>query len=170
MTTFRDHRTHPRTPCLAHLEIDCMSCRTREHIQGVTYNMSDEGIYLEAERPLRAGAKVIIRDVHDEEREESCNVLKGNAGVVRWATTMERQAGQLFGYGIWLYYPDLTEGFEGLKDIRFYCDMCGKPVKIRDLRQQKGPLWMCPRCNDSMEHLPDVLEEELDRYLVGNVL
>jgi hypothetical protein len=170
MTTFRDHRTHSRTPCLAHLEIDCMSCRTRGHIQGVTYNMSDEGLYVEAERGLRPGAKVIIRDVQEEERDERCTILKGNAGVVRWTRAMAGQAHPLFGLGIWLYYPDLAEGFEGLSDIRFYCDMCGKPVKMRDLRGQKGPLWMCPRCNDSMERLPDVLEEDLDRYLVGNVL
>jgi hypothetical protein len=170
MTTFRDHRTHQRTPCLGHLEIDCMSCRTRDHIQGVTYNMSDEGLYVEAEVRLGAGAKVIIQDVSDEAGDERCRVLKGNAGVVRWTRAMERGSSPLFGYGIWLFYPDLAEGFEGLEDIRFYCDVCGHRVKLRDLRQQKGPLWMCPRCNRNIERLPDVLEEELDRYLVGNVL
>jgi hypothetical protein len=169
MTTFRDHRTHGRIPCLAHLEIDCMSCRTSERIQGVTYNMSDEGLYVEAERRIGRGAKIIVRDVHDDDGLR-CGVLKGNAGVIRWARPMGRGEHRVFGYGVWLYYPDLAEGFEGLEDIRFYCDMCGRPVKIMDLKQQKGPLWMCPRCNRHMESLPDVLEEELDRYLVGNVL
>jgi len=83
---------------------------------------------------------------------------------------MERGHELLFGFGIWLYYPDLAEGFESLESIRFYCDMCGHPVRIRDLKQQKGPLWMCPHCNEYFEHLPDTLEEDLDRYLVGNVL
>jgi hypothetical protein len=170
MTTFRDHRTHMRTPCLAHLEIDCKSCRAQEHFRGVTYNMSDEGLYVESAFGIRPGAKVIITDVQGEDEEVKCSALKGNAGVVRWARPARRAAQQVFGYGIWLYYPDLAEGFEALKDIRFFCDMCGRPVKLRDLKQQMGPLWLCPRCNDSMEHLPDVLEEDLDRYLVGNVL
>jgi hypothetical protein len=170
MTAIRDHRTHPRTPCLAHLEIDCMSCRTREHIQGVTYNMSDEGLYVEAARHIERGARIIIQDVRDEQAEQGCGELRGNAGVVRWIRHMERDGDMFFGYGIWLYYPDLAEGFDSMRDIRFFCDMCGKPVKIRELKQQKGPLWMCPRCNRHIEGLPDELEQDLDRYLVGNVL
>jgi hypothetical protein len=170
MTALRDHRTHPRTPCLAHLEIDCMSCRTREHIQGTTFNMSDEGLYVEADRHLGRNARVIIQDVRDEGGVQSCVELKGNAGVVRWARHMEREGGTVFGYGIWLYYPDLAEGFDAIRDVTFFCDMCGRHVRIRDLKQQRGPLWMCPRCNAHIEHLPEVIEDDLDRYLVGNVL
>ncbi|HNY63819.1 MAG TPA: hypothetical protein PKM41_00145 [Deltaproteobacteria bacterium] len=170
METFRDHRTHPRTLCQAHLELDCLSCRTRDRVEAEMYNMSDEGLYAEAGRTLKPGAKVIIRDVHEETEDERCRVLRGNAGIIRWARPMERGHELLFGFGIWLYYPDLAEGFESLESIRFYCDMCGHPVRIRDLKQQKGPLWMCPHCNEYFEHLPDTLEEDLDRYLVGNVL
>lgn len=170
MSTFRDHRTHSRMPCLAHLEVDCKGCRTRGRIKGMMYNMSDEGLYLEAQGRVSPGSKVIIQDVRAQDEGDTYAALKGNAGVVRWARPIERQKRGLFGYGIWLYYPDLAEGFEALRDIRFYCDMCGQPVKIGNLKGQKGPLWMCPRCNDFVESLPDVLGEELDRYLMGNVL
>lgn len=168
MAQIRENRMHSRMYC--RIPLECLSKQSDQSFQATVFNVSDDGVYLEADRELRPGENILIHTAQEVPKEVTCKELEDNVGIIRWTRYMEQEGHHLFGAGLKLYYPDMMEDLKDLESLTYYCDMCGTTIRFTDVQQSKGIIWMCPRCNTYVENLPQALYETTSRFLIGNVL
>lgn len=52
----------------------------------------------------------------------------------------------------------------------YFCDMCGKVREVKEIEHHEGVIWLCPRCNNRINHLPEKLDEITELFIIGNAL
>lgn len=50
------------------------------------------------------------------------------------------------------------------------CDLCGISTGVRCTMHHEGFIWLCPRCNYRINHLPEKLDEITELFIIGNAL
>lgn len=66
-------------------------------------------------------------------------------------------------------YPHYSDGIY-INNSDHPCDFCEKKIADRQIHQTETWLLLCPDCLLYMETLPRVLEESVERFLLGNVI
>ncbi len=168
MAPFREHRTHSRISCRIPLEF--LPWKSSRSCSGVIYNVSDDGAYIETGYEIDPGENILIHLTRDMPGEIAERVPSDNAGMIRWSRTVRRGRNRLYGAGVRFYYPELMDKLEEGSGPKYFCDMCGKSLDLKNVRLHRGLVWMCPLCSDHVENLPDSLYRIASRYLMGNVL
>jgi ribosomal protein L37AE/L43A len=147
-----------------------MPWKSHRPCSAIIYNVSDDGAYIETRSEIDPGENVLIHLMRKMPDEIANRVPRENAGMIRWSRPVHRGRSRLYGAGVRFYYPEFKDRIEESSSLKYFCDMCGKPLDLKNIRQNQGPIWMCPSCSDCLESLPDSLFATASRYLMGNVL
>ncbi len=170
MGQISEHRTHKRMDCRIPLELECTARGRVFPCEATLYNVSEEGIYLETDKELRAGEPVHIRLIQEVPRVLECVHLYDCNGTIRWSRQHKIGRHRLYGAGVRFYFSPATgEMIEEGPGIACQCDMCGETISLWDARQQ-GPAWLCRACRRCLEKYPETIYRVTARYLIGNVL
>jgi hypothetical protein len=171
MAPFTEHRMHPRHKARIPSDVECVSCDLDECFRATICNVNGDGLYLESTHPLDMGEGILVHTLQRiPERFTDGRDIDANAGIVRWTKAMERNGGHLYGAGVRFFYPGTREDREAVSLFNSYCDLCSRAVGRKIGSQRDDFLWMCPRCNESIDHLPREIYRTTVRYLIGNVL
>jgi hypothetical protein len=171
MAPFTEHRMRPRNRTRIPSDVECVGCGLDDCFRATIYNVNGEGLYLETDHPLDRGEGVLIHTLQrvpgglTEGRD-----IDANAGIVRWTRSMERNGRHLYGVGVRFFYPGMGQDRDAQDAFEYYCDLCSKAVGRKIGVRRSDYLWMCPGCNEFVEHLPVELHSVTLRYLIGNVL
>lgn len=168
MAPFRENRTHSRVNC--RIPLKYLPWKSSRSFNATIYNVSDDGAYIETCHAVKPGESILIRLTTDMPDDIADIIPSENAGLVRWSRTMRTGRSRLYGAGVRFYYPELVDKIEKSSGLKYSCDVCGKSLGLRDIKQRQGLIWMCPLCSDNIEDLPEALYKATTRYLIGNVL
>lgn len=64
----------------------------------------------------------------------------------------------------------MRAGYERRAGLTYFCDMCGKTHGVRQIEHFEGSIWLCPVCNDQINHLSRKLDEITELFIIGNAL
>ena len=167
MTGFAEQRNSIRELC----RIPLMFAEQQSHTyhNATIFNISGEGMYLEARRKLIAGDGIRIRlaDKDAEGLETSC-IEMDNATVV-WCTAVEKDRGHFYGAGISFNAADIRVQEETASDIEYHCDMCGTRMNAGDFKKIRGSVCLCTICHEYLNSFPEALRRWcIERFLMVN--
>lgn len=163
----KQQRHHGRMPS----DIECITGQTGDHFHATLWDVSKDGLYIETEYELIQGENISI-SMEQQEFEGLSGTWKidNTTGIVRWLRTMEQSGHRLYGAGVTFSSMDLDETCEGKRTMNASCDLCGVSSGVTCAMHHLGLIWLCPECNDQMNHLPEKLDEIMEEFLIGNAL
>lgn len=167
MTMSTEQRDCTRESC--HISLLFAEQQSQTYHEATVFNISEEGMYLEARRKLSAGDDIRIRPADTDARglEKPC-VEMNNATVV-WCTEVEKGGGQLYGAGISFSAVDIIVPGEKSSDIEYHCDMCGKRMNAGEFKKIQDSICLCPICHEYLNSFPELLRRWcIERFLMGN--
>lgn len=168
MRPVNEQRELPRMTYRAPLGVECLACRQGECFDAMIYNVTEKGFYLEADHLLLQGESLHIRAVRNIPEIRFFNAIRDGMGTIRWARRMNHGP-HLYGAGAAFLYPDAVSGYVVRSKSRYFCDVCGRRIRKRELHPDQV-VWMCRHCNREIGELPEKLHDMTERFLSGNAL
>ncbi len=172
MEPYKENREQPRNKGRMPSDIECITGRTGDHFHATIWDVSRDGLYIETEYELTKGEDISIHtEQHESEGLTGTVNIDNTTGIVRWLRTMEQGGHRLYGAGVVFSYLDLhDESCEGKRSMNAPCDLCGVSAGVTRAMHHLGLIWLCPKCNEQMNHLPEKLDEIMEEFLIGNAL
>ncbi len=171
MEPYKEHRERQRNKSRIPSDIECITGKTGGHFHAVIYDASREGLYIETDHELFQGERLRIHtEQHGLEELTGIHEIDDATGIVKWLRIMEEAGHRLFGAGVMFSFQDFLESCEGKRTMTAPCDLCGVEAGVTCSMHHLGVLWLCPNCNELMNHLPDKLDDIMEEFLIGNAL
>ena len=167
MTGSTEQRDSTRDLC--HIPLLFARQQSQTYHEATVFNISEEGMYLEAQRKLSAGDDIRIRltDTDAHGLEKPC--IEMNNATVVWCAEVEKYGRQLFGAGISFSAVDIIVPEEDFSDIEYHCDMCGKRMSAGEFKKIQDSICLCPICHEYLNSFPESLRKWcIERFLMGN--
>ena len=60
--------------------------------------------------------------------------------------------------------------YEKLMDETIQCDLCGEKNQGGEIYKSDDLIYLCPQCMQKIEAAPRTLRENMERFLLGNVM
>ena len=76
----------------------------------------------------------------------------------------------MFNMVIMFWYQKETKMYERMIDETIQCDLCGEKSSEGEIYKSLDQIYLCPACYEKIEAAPRNMKENLERYLLGNVV
>jgi hypothetical protein len=145
--------------------------KSDKYFDATIFNMSDEGMYMEARQKLSPGDDIRIKMMNTEEVGSEKRSLEIKEATIIWSALFKKDDGNFYGAGISMGITDILGLTRVSTDIEYHCDMCGKKVKTKEFQERKDCVCLCSVCNEYLDSFPESLRRRcIERFLLGNAL
>jgi hypothetical protein len=169
MAESAEHRGCTRQTCNFPLKFALQ--HSRAYLDATVFNISEQGIYLEADSKLKPGADITIRltDV-DANGLERLSIEMSKATII-WCAKVEKGGGHFYGAGINFPAAEMSLPADSASYIEYHCDMCGKRMDENEVIKIHDNICFCTVCHIYLDSFPEALRKRcIERFLMGNYL
>jgi hypothetical protein len=145
--------------------------KSDKYFDATMFNISDEGIYMEARQKLSPGDDIWIKMMDNEDVGSGKRFLEIKEATVIWSALFKKDNGSFYGAGINMGVTDILGRTQVSPDIEYHCDMCGKRVKTKEFQKRIDCVCLCSVCSEYLNSFPESLRKRcIERFLLGNAL
>jgi len=123
---------------------------------GRMFNCSEGGMYLESLQTLMPGSEIHIRLMDFIRTPSWFEVSENYCGEVVWCKSLAN--GSVSRYGV------------GVRFLLNVCDRCGEMIPYNDIRKIDKYIVLCPDCHSQLSMLSRNARQNVESYLLGNVV
>jgi hypothetical protein len=167
MTTLK-RRKYPRYS--DHAPIVYAGYSSQSYSQALMHNSCFDGMYFETGNSLEPDCDLFIKVQQDLTRSSEPDSRKYFRAKVKWCHQITIDGKTGYGIGVqFIARSHLSYGVN-IKNSDYICNLCEEKVSDRLIHQTESWLILCQDCLHYMESLPGILEKNLERNLLGNVI
>lgn len=123
---------------------------------GKMFNCSEGGMYLEALQALIPGAEIHIRLMDFVRTPSWFEVSENYCGEVVWCKSVANGSVSKFGVGV--------------RFLLNVCDRCGEMIPFAEIRKIDKYILLCSDCHRQLNALSRYARENVESFLLGNVV
>ncbi len=131
---------------------------TEKYLDAKMQNSSEGGMYFQSESELHPGSEICIHRADYSPEIHGSAACKGYRAEVMWCRRLFNKDDNTSCYGV------------GVRFIVNTCEKCGETVAYSDIHRTDDFVFLCSKCLENIEKLPDGDKQCLNKYLIGNVL